>query len=411
MDLDKDLDKIREEYDLLKYWIFLNAASAMVPGNYWLKAEQDFLEFQRRGSIESFPVPGIATHPFLTHIYFDCIERAARLIHAKPNEVTHMYRVVTAANFIIGTLVRWEKGDNVVFTEFTYPSITYILLQLSKKIGFELRRVDHVNREILMSDLEENIDDHTKLVCICRTSKLHGFTYNVKEVCRIAHEHNALVMDDSMQALGAMEVDVHEDNVDFLICGSYKWLCGPEGAGIFYIREDLIEQFDGYWNYLNAAYPAGPIPFVRPDHDNLKSWDYPLVQNANKFDQNMCVGPSLFGWDASLKFLESIGMKNIERRVRKLGTYLIERLQEIGCGVLTPMDPQKRHGLIAYTTGSYERDMSSYNKLMSPPPHRKPIKVSYRGEGKGLAGIRVSTHFFNTEEEIDELIRVQKELL
>jgi selenocysteine lyase/cysteine desulfurase len=410
MDLEKDIHKVREEYDLLKHWIFFNAGAVMLPGNYWLKAEQEFLEFQKRGAIESFPVSGIAAHPFLTHTYYECIERAAKMIYAKPNEVTLMYRVVTAANMIISNLMNLKKGENVVFTEFTYPSITYILLQLSRKVGFELRRVNHVNREIRTEDLEKMIDDRTRLVCICRTSKLHGFTYNVKEVCRIAHRHDALVLDDAMQALGAIDVNVHEDGVDFMISGSYKWLCGPEGAGIFYIREDLIDQFEGYWNYLNVQYP-GTVPFALAEHDNLESWDYPLVLNANRFDQNICVGPSLFGWNATLEFLDTLGMKNIERRVRSLGTYLIEKLNEIGCTVLTPMDPQKRHGLIAYTTGSAEGDQSSFKALTCPPPSRKPIKLSYRGEAKGLAGIRVCTHFFNLKEEIDELIMRQKKLL
>ncbi len=409
MDLEKNIYKVREEYDLLKHWIFFNAGAVMLPGNYWLKAEQDFLEFQRRGAFESLPVSGIAAHPFLTHTYHECIERAAKMIHAKPNEVTLMYRVVTAANLIIHNLLSLRKEDNVVFTEFTYPSITYILLQLSRKIGFELRRVNAVNGEILTEDMEKAIDDHTRLVCICRTSMLHGFTYDVREVCRIAHRHDALVLDDAMQALGAIDVDVHEDGVDFMISGSYKWLCGPEGAGIFYIRQDLINQFEGYWNYLNATYP-GTVPFARSDHDNVASWDFPMSDNANRFDQNICVGPTLFGWNATLAFLDALGMKNIERRVRRLGTYLIEKLAEIGCRILTPMDPNKRHGLIAYTTGSVERDQNCFKALTCPPPSRKPIKLSYRGGGSGLAGIRVCTHFFNLEEEIDELIRRQKEL-
>ncbi|GAH42525.1 unnamed protein product, partial [marine sediment metagenome] len=100
MDVDKDIDKIREEYDLLKYWIYFNACGAMIPGNYWLKAEEDFLDFQGRGSIDR-SLGGIATHPWLIHTYYECNERAAKLINAKPSEVTHMYRVVTAANLII----------------------------------------------------------------------------------------------------------------------------------------------------------------------------------------------------------------------------------------------------------------------------------------------------------------------
>lgn len=406
MELDRDIDKIREEYDLLKYCVFLNAAMRMIPGNYWLKASQDFLDFQRRGRVE---LCDVINRPFLPPTYYECLERAAKLIHAKPNEVTYMYRVVTAANLIINML-DWKKTDNIVFTDLAYPSIPFILLGLQKKTGVELRRIKNVSGEILMSDLEEKVNENTKLVCINHTTPCCGFTYDVKEVCRIAHKNNALVLDDAFQALGAIEIDVHKDNVDFLISGSYKWQCGPEGAGVFYIREDLIEKFDDGWrNYWTAEYP-GSIPFTLPDHDNIKSWDYPTIKSAERFNQGICVGPSIFGWNETLKFLDNLGAKNIEQRVRKLGGYLIEKLQDTGCQVLTPIEPERRHGLIVYTTGSFESDLESYNRFTHPPQGEKPIIVSRLAVG-GIGGIRVSTHFFNTEEDIDTLIKVQRELM
>jgi len=412
MDIDKDVDRIREEYDMLKYWVFLDAANQMIPGNYWLKAQEEYLNFLRSGRIDTVPSADIAAHPFLTSVYQECIERAAKLIHAKKNEVTHIYRVVTAVNFILYNMLRWQEGDNVVFTDLTYPSVTYVLLQLSRKRGIELRRVNHVNGEIRLSDLEKKIDKRTKLVCINRTYAFCGFTYPyVRELCEIAHKYGALVLDDAFQALGAIEIDVHKDDIDLLVSGSYKWQCGPEGDGIFYIKEDLIDQFmDCDWgDYVGASCPGVP-PFTRLDHDNLKSWDFPMGRTAERFNQVVVTGPSIFGWNATLKFLNDLGISKIEERVRRLGGYAIERLEAIGCKVLTPIDPTKRHGLIVYTTGSEEKDIRSFQRFSNPPRGEKPIKVTYRAQA-GIAGIRVCTHFFNTEEDIDKLIEVQKAII
>ncbi len=411
MDLEKNINEIRKEFKLLDHWTFLNAADQMIPGDYWLDACREFYNLVEAGRMEDIPVADIATHPFLTKTFFETIERAARLIHADKEEVINIYRPMTAANLILYNMLDWVKGDNVVFTDLEYPSITYILLDLKRRYGVELRRVENVNGEILLTDLEKRIDDNTKLVVINRTEAFSGFTFDdVKGISEIAHKHDALVLDDPMQALGAIDINVHEDGVDFIITGSYKWLCGPEGAGFMYIRKSLISKFDPrFRNYIWANIPTG-IPFSLPDHDNIRSWDYPLVNDANKFSQDVCSGSALFGWNATLKFYEKIGIENIEKRVRYLGGYLIEKLKEIGCKVLTPEDPRKRHGLIVYTTGSHESDLASFNYFSAPPRGRKPIKVSLRALG-GIGGIRVSTHFFNTEEDIDELIAAQKEML
>lgn len=412
MDIEGNIDQIREEFDMLKYWTWLDWGNQSIPGNYWLKAQEDYLGFLRRGRIE-MSIGDIGAHPHMGCMYEECRQRAAKLIHAKVNEVTHIYRVVTAFNFLIYNILRWESGDNVVFTDLTYPSNSVVLLDIHRKRGVELRRVRNVNGEIVLSDLEEKIDEKTKLVCINHTYAFCGFTYPyVKELCEIAHRNGALVVSDAAQALGAIDINVHEENIDFLISGSYKWQCGPEGAGLFYIREDLIEQFGNcdWQNYNFLEFPGG-IPFlIGVDHDNVNGWEYPMIMTADRFNQAIITGSSIFGWNATLKFLDGVGIKNIETRVRRLGGYLIDRLQDIGCKVYTPTEPTKRHGLIVYTTGSREKDLKSLDKLNNPGRGKKPIKVSYRGQA-GICGLRVSTHFINTKEDIDIFIKNQKELM
>ncbi|AKA48833.1 hypothetical protein IX51_06630 [uncultured archaeon] len=403
------MDKHRDEYPMLNHWVFFNAADQMVAGRYWLNAMRESLNLYEAGRAEDDPPFGPVTHPFLTTVFNEVNSRAAKLIHAKENEVTNMYRVMTASNLILNDLMDLKKGDNVVFSDLDYPSIPFILLNLQKK-GVELRRIGNVKGEILMGDMEKAIDEHTKVVILNRTTPWAGFTYDVRAVSQIAHEHGALVLDDAIQAVGAIDVDVHKDDVDFLITGSYKWQGGPEGSGIFYIREDLIDQFEpSFRNYIWADLPDG-IPFGFPDHDNLKHWDSPLVRNANKFNLGESVSPVLFGWNATLKFYEKVGIKNIESEVRSLGDYAIDRLKEIGCRVYTPEDREKRHGLVKYTTGDPSLDLKTFNRFNNPPAGEKPVKVSLRALG-GIDGIRVSCHFFNTKDEIDTLVETQERLM
>jgi selenocysteine lyase/cysteine desulfurase len=408
--IDDNLASIRGEFKMLDHWVYLNAGDQMVPGKYWLDAARDFYNFVEFGRMEDIPTADIATHPFLLPVWDECIERAARWINADRDEVTNSYRPAITANLILYNLFDWEPHENVVITDLGYPSIVYILLDLRKRYGIDLRVVRNVNGEILMEDLERQIDSNTKMVIVDRTAAFSGFTFDMKEVCRIAHQKGALVLDDAMQALGAIEIDVKDDDVDMLVSGADKWQCGPEGAGFFYIKKELIEKIDPrFRNYIWAEFPGG-IPFSEEEHDNIRHWDYPPVNNANKFSQDVTIGPSLFGWNATMKFYEKIGMANVEQRVRRLGSYATERLQEIGCLVTSPLDPRKRHGLISYTTGNYEKDREFFQRCAAPGRCRKPIKISMRAQG-GIGNLRVCTHFFNTEEEIDYLIELQQKLL
>jgi selenocysteine lyase/cysteine desulfurase len=404
--IDQHIDAIRSEFKMLDHWVYLNAGDQMVPGKYWLDAARDFYSFQEFGRMEDIPHADIATHPFLMTAWDECITRGARLINADKDEVTNIYRPAVVANLILYNLLDWQAGDNVVITDLSYPSIPYILQDISRRYEVELRVVRNVEGLVPMEAMEQAIDGRTRLVAVDRTAAFSGFTFDMKTLCRIAHAQGAVVLDDAMQALGAIDVDVKDDGVDLLISGAYKWLCGPEGAGLFYIRRDLMDRIDArYRNYIWADVPGG-IPFADPAHDNLSSWSYPPVRTANRFSQDAVIGPALFGWNATLKFLERIGIAHIEERVRRLGTYATARLTEIGCRVTSPSDPARRHGLITYTNGDYDQDLAFFRRCAAPGRCMRPVKISMRALG-GVGNLRVCTHFFNTEADIDYLVDLQ----
>jgi len=413
--LEDRFDWVREQFTLLEHWNFFNVADQAIPGQYWLRAVRQFFDFQEAGRMEDIPNQDIATHPFLMEATYDAAARSAKLIGADLDETCLMYRPLQAANMICNDILPdiepWKKGQNIVFTDMCYPSGPYVFLNIKDKFGIELRCVKNVGGEILMEDLEAAIDENTRLVSINRTTAFCGFTFDVKEVCKLAHKHGAYVLDDAFQALGAIDINVHDDDLDFLTSGSYKWQNGPEGAGVLFVKKEIIEKTNPmYRNYLAIQMPEG-VPFSLPHHDNIKSWNYPQRPDIAKFNQDTVTGPSAFGWQATVKFIEKLGIKNIEKRVRMLGQHAVNSLKEIkGIEFRSPIDPKKMHGIITYSTGSYERDLECWNNFMHPDIGSRPTKISMRALG-GVGGIRFSVHYYNTTEEIDQYVAKQADML
>jgi GNAT superfamily N-acetyltransferase len=129
----------------------------------------------------------------------------------------------------------------------------------------------------------------------------------------------------------------------------------------------------------------------RANGSSQPRWLYPPVSNANRFSQDVTIGPALFGWIATLKFYQKIGIRSVEQRVRRLGGYAIERLLDIGCTITSPTDPAKRHGLITYATGDYEKDRAFFQRCAAPGRCMKPIKISMRALGESATCVSAPT--------------------
>ena len=348
---------------------------------------------------------------------------AGKLINADPDELCHVSRVVQGLNLvkdILGYNEPWKKEDNVVMTDQAYPSTGHTFLAL-RRYGAELRVIENKNGRVMREDMEKSVDENTRLVAINRTSVGSGFTFDVKQVCDIAHEKGALVVDDAIQTIGSKVVDVHSDDVDFLITGSYKWQCGPPEAGFMYVKQGLCEELEpSFWSYINVDRGPGvtgmaKFPFGAKDHDSIKTYDYPFPKNAQRFEPGTTATDELWGWHAALKWLNELGKENIEKRNLELGLYLSEQLESIGLKIQTPSDPEPdtlnthRHALTMYTTGDYEKDIATIQYAKKRP--LRPVRGPTMKYQAGFGGVRVSPHFYNTFEEIDLYAETLREAL
>ncbi|HID06158.1 MAG TPA: aminotransferase class V-fold PLP-dependent enzyme, partial [Armatimonadetes bacterium] len=167
----------------------------------------------------------------------------ARLIGCSPEEVALMPNT-SYGIAAVSTGLRFKPGANVVTTDLEFPSVVYTWLVLERRGLIEVRFVRSVNGAVRIEDFEKAVDDDTVIVSVSHVEFQSGWRNDLKAICEIAHEHGAYVLDDAIQAVGAVKVDVKADGIDFLAAGGYKWLLSPGGTGFLYVRRSLIKELE-----------------------------------------------------------------------------------------------------------------------------------------------------------------------
>ena len=374
-----NIESIRRDFPALEEWTYLDNAFV---GLYPRQVRAGYEEFLDRWM--NFSVEGPKT------ILTEWLEKAEKVremvadfIGASPQEIAFTTCTGSGLNIVVnGT--KWEKGDNVVFPENEHNPLDTAML---RRHGVETRAVEVREGRVNLSDLEKAVDDHTRLVQVSQVSYINGFRFDLKGVADIAHEHGARVVVDSTQAIGALVTDVKKEGVDYVSAAPYKYLMGPAGLAFLYVKSDLIGELEpdriGWKNQIWEGDQAE------------EPLDAPL--SAKKFEYGTLHFQGVYGLERSLKYLNDIGMENVERRILQLSSYLWSRLSEIGKKMYTPRGT--RSPIVSF----YEQDaVETSAKLME-----EKVKVTGREAHGGH--IRVSPHFYNTTEDIDHFIKKLEE--
>ena len=291
---------------------------------------------------------------------------------------------------IAANTLHYPSGSKVVTTDLEYPSVTYPWLR--KKLGVKVRYVKNVKGKILLDDMEKAIDDKTVAVAISHVEYSNGFRHNLRILSEIAHEHGAYLIVDAIQSVGTMQVDVKRDDIDFLTASCYKWLLSPPGVGYLYVKEELIEKFEPPlvgWASVDQE--------IFETVDFWDIWNLKLSKTASRFEAGTPSRLSQVGARVAMKMLLDFGIENVKRRILTLTDHLIDSVKNLGLQLQTPEEEQYRSGIVNF---KIDKPQNAAEKLSS-----KGIVVSARSHG-----IRVSPHFYNTEEEIDKLVKeIKKE--
>jgi selenocysteine lyase/cysteine desulfurase len=305
---------------------------------------------------------------------------AARLIGAEPEEIAF----VNSTTHGIGLVAEgfpWREGDSVVTAAEEYPSNIYPWMNLASR-GVSLRLVPSREGRIWVEDLADAIDGTTRLLTISHVEFASGFRNDLDALSELCRARGVALFVDAIQGLGPHVLDVGRTPIDFLAADGHKWLLGPEGAGLLYVRRGWIERLRVLgvgWHSVVGSYNA-------PENE------FRLKPGAERWEGGSFNMPGLQALGASLGLLLEIGPEAISRRILERAEAVRALARASGWQVFGSGRPEDRSGIVALTRPGVDTDRAARTLR-----ERGVALASRRGR------LRVSPHVYNNEDDLQRL--------
>jgi kynureninase len=281
------------------------------------------------------------------------------------------------------------ERNKIVTSALDFPSMQYIW-EAQERVGatIELVHSDDGIR-ITTEEIVDAIDDSTALVALSHVSFRSSYRVEVAPIVERAHRYGAHVLLDIYQSAGAMELQASEWEVDFLIGGTIKWLCGGPACGYLYVRPDLQSELQPRLTGWVAH--GAPFDFAAPPMR--------YADSVRRFAQGTPSIPALYSVLPGLQIIDEVGLKTIRAESERRTQFMIDFALERGWKVNSPRDVAERGGSVMIYV---EDGPEMVNRLAE-----RKVFVDCR---PGV-GLRMSAHFFNTNEEVREAMEILAQLL
>ena len=311
-------------------------------------------------------------------------DRIARILGGAPGSV----QIQPNASIALATVAScfdFKSGRNkVVTTGLDFPSMEYFW-DAQRQIGARVEVVP--SKDGISVPLElilEAIDSETCLVALAHTSYCSSYRVDAPAIVKRAHEKGALVLLDVYQSAGVVQLNAADWNVDFLIGGSIKWLCGGPSCGYLYVRPEL--QRDLRPRLTGWVAHDSPFDFA---HAPMR-----YARSVRRFAQGTPSIPALYSTIPGLEIIEAVGISDIAAESERRTQLMIDFALERGWSINTPLARDQRGGTVMISVED--------GPIMVEQLAEKRVFVDCRPR----VGLRVSPHFFNTDEEIEEALHI-----
>jgi cysteine desulfurase/selenocysteine lyase len=321
---------------------------------------------------------------------------AARLIGAADDEIA-LVSNTTQGIGLVAEGYPWKAGDNVVVPANEFPSNLLPWKNLERR-GVELRTVPvEPSGEIDLGRLANHIDRRTRIVSISWVGFCSGYRIDIDKVVELVHQRGSLLMLDAIQGLGVYPLDVTRTPVDFLCADGHKWLLGPEGAGILYVRQEhlnLLQPLGIGWNSLDSG-------GFDPASTHIKS-------SASRYEGGSTNMPGMLGLGESVRILQDLGASHasgpIAEAVLHNADCMEEQLRRADLTAHLPAAREHRSGIVPI--GWEAADQAGETAYLAARKHciRRGVVLSVRG-----GRLRASTHAYNNESDIERLVEALSE--
>jgi selenocysteine lyase/cysteine desulfurase len=307
--------------------------------------------------------------------------RAADLIGAQCDEVALVRNTTEGINFVVEGFP-WRLGDNVIVPADEFPSNLYPWMHLAGR-GVETRRVPVDRGRVSLDALAAACDARTRIVAVSWIAYASGWRNDLDALAQMAHEHGAYLFVDAIQGLGAFPLDVRRTPIDFLAADGHKWLLGPEGAGLFFLRRehlDLLRPMGVGWNSVVQTLDFSRIELA-------------IKPNAGRYEGGTYNMAGFAGLGASLELLSRFGVAKIAERILEVTDEICRRLSTLGAVVASCRDEGRASGIVAF-------ELVGQNPMAVRKRCReRHVLLNCRG-----GRLRVSPHAYCNDADIERLV-------
>lgn len=310
-------------------------------------------------------------------IHAQAKQRIGTLINTKADRIAFCENTSHGLN-ILAAGFPWKSGDHVLLTDAEFPANVYPFLNQQRN-GVKVDFVRFRGNKLHLEDVEQALTPRTRILAISFVQFLNGFRADLNEIGALCRRKNVFLSVDAIQGLGAVPLDVQAMSIDFLACGSQKWLLNAEGTAFVYVSEELQGQ-------IHQAY-LGWVG-INDFFSDFFRYRLDLDATARRYEGGTLNVAGIIGLNESLALLLEAGIPQIERHLATLTEVCLRRIRKEPVELLTSDVPSERAGIVTFRP----RDA----KAMFEKLREANVIVSLR-EGC----IRLSPHFYNTGEEVE----------
>jgi selenocysteine lyase/cysteine desulfurase len=325
---------------------------------------------------------------FVLHHLSDARKLGAQLLHCQPDEIALVGPTSLALSFVAAGL-HFHRGDNILIYHDDYPSNVYPWMALAGR-GVEVRLLNTRGLGVIRpQDVMGQVDENTRLVALASCHFISGYRLEHQAIGKFLRERGILFCLDAIQTLGAFPTTV--EHVDFLAADAHKWLLGPCGAGLLYVRRDLQEKLNppiyGWHNVRNPNFVAQKQIVFRHGAVKYEAGTHNLL--------------GLAGLIAAMELALEIGVDNISAELLRKRAWLVPALQAKGFAVLNAgAKPENAGGIVSFHQAG--KDLAAVQKKLA----EADVVASLRTDRRGQNYIRLSPHFYNTDVELQRVLEL-----
>lgn len=372
-----ELEQYRSEFPVTKDWIYCNHAAVAPVSVRVAEAVHGLLQDLTRFGAVHWKSWGKAVR--------QTREKVARLINGNPDEIAFVKNTSDGLS-ILSNGLEWKWGDKVVSISSEFPANVYPWVALRQQ-GVELVSVPERNGRVDLQEIEEKLDQRTRVLTVSFVQYLSGFRIDLAALGEMCRRRNIIFCVDAIQGMGAFEIDTVRQNIDFLSADSHKWMLGPEGIGVIFISRRILDR----------VIPR-VLGWMNVEHFNdFNRFDLQWRHGAVRYECGSLNTLGVYALSAAMDLLLEVEISNISEQILSTTSFLCDGLRAKGYPILGSRLEGESSGIVSFRTDARAFNPYEIHRRLEEARISTAVRGGY---------LRVSPHFYNTLTEMSQLLDV-----